>query len=134
MTAGGTRRRADLGGQVLGQSRLGVRLVSVLAVPAQSARLPLRTIQRAAWRPSRACSLSAGGIVEALHRLGTVVAPAEEALRSSAGQSEHAYGRDRLARKGPERLRLGPGHRRTQGGALLRPMIAAGRGWSPAAC
>jgi transposase len=65
--------RVELDGVVLGQSRLGVRLVSLLGWLRARLRLPLSQIQevlQTLW----GLHLSEGGIVDSLHRLATATA------------------------------------------------------------
>jgi transposase len=78
--------RVDFGGQVLGQGRFGVRLVSVIAYLRQSARLPLRTIQHllASLYEVR---LSRGALVDVLQRLRRATHPEQAALLEQARAS-----------------------------------------------
>ena len=78
--------QVDFGGQVLGQGRLGVRLVSVIAYLRQSARLPLRTIQHllATLHDLR---LSRGALVDLLQRLQQATRSEQEALLAQARAS-----------------------------------------------
>jgi transposase len=66
-----------LGGLVVGQSRLGVGLVSLIALLREELRLPLTAIRRY-LRSVHDCHLSLGGIVGALRQV------------ARAGQAEHA--------------------------------------------
>jgi transposase len=76
----------DFGGQVLGQGRFGVRLISVIAYLRQSARLPLRTIQHllATLQDLR---LSRGALVDVLQRLQQATRSEQEALLAQARAS-----------------------------------------------
>ena len=58
--------KADLGGVVRGQGRLGVNLVSLIVALREEGRLPIRTIQ---WylETVHQLRLSAGGITQVLH-------------------------------------------------------------------
>ncbi len=78
--------RVDFGGQVLGQGRLGVRLVSVIAYLRQSARLPLRTIQHL-LATLYEVRLSRGALVDVLQRVQQATRPEQEALLVQARAS-----------------------------------------------
>jgi hypothetical protein len=78
--------RVDFGGQVLGQGRLGVRLVSLIAYLRQSARLPIRTIQQM-LATLHGLRLSTGAIVELLHRLQRATQAEQDALLAQARAS-----------------------------------------------
>ena len=73
-------------GQVLGQGRFGVRLVSLIAYLRQSARLPVRTIQQVLATLHR-LHLSVGAITDLLQRLHHATQPEQEALRVQARAS-----------------------------------------------
>jgi transposase len=78
--------RVDFGGQVLGQGRVGVRLVSVIAYLRQSARLPLRTIQHllaTLYEVRRA----RGALIDVLQRLQQATRAEQEALLAQARAS-----------------------------------------------
>jgi transposase len=64
----------ELGGQVLGQQRLGVGLLSLIATLREEGRLPIATIQ---WYLAtyHQCPLSRGAIVAALHRVAQQARP-----------------------------------------------------------
>jgi hypothetical protein len=76
----------DLAGVVVGQGRLGVGLLSLIAVLREALRLPIERIQ---WylRAVHGLALSVGGIVSALHtvaaRAAPVVASLQAAIRAS---------------------------------------------------
>jgi len=72
--------RLDLRGQVLGQGRLGVRLVSVMAYLRTSLRLPCRCIQEY-LETMHGVRVSVGEIVEVLHRVRRQVQPELGQLR-----------------------------------------------------
>jgi transposase len=78
--------KADLGGVVVGQGRLGVNLVSLIVTLREEGRLPVRTIQ---WylRTVHGLSLSVGEIVGLLHHTARqaqpVVAAIGEQVRAS---------------------------------------------------
>ncbi|HEY7061513.1 MAG TPA: hypothetical protein VII06_08545, partial [Chloroflexota bacterium] len=79
---GGGRRgvpRPELDGQVVGQQRLGIGLVSLLATLREEGRLPIATLQ---WylRTFHHCPLSRGAIVGALQRVAAHGGPAQAAL------------------------------------------------------
>jgi transposase len=65
----------ELAGQVVGQQRLGVGLLSLIATLREEGRLPVATIQ---WylETFQQCHLSAGAIVDALQRVATQARPA----------------------------------------------------------
>jgi hypothetical protein len=69
----------ELGGQVVGQQRLGSGLVSLLATLREEGRLPITTLQ---WylRTFHHCPLSRGAIVGALRRVAAHGGPAQSAL------------------------------------------------------
>ena len=72
--------RADLGGVVLGQQRLGVNLLSLIAAPREKGRLPWRTIQ---WylKTVHQLKLSLGAIVGAVHQVAQKAQPAVTEIR-----------------------------------------------------
>jgi transposase len=70
---------AELGGVVVGQSRLGVRLVSLIATLREEARLPLRAIQRH-LASVHGVDLSVGALVGALGQVARAGQPAVAAL------------------------------------------------------
>jgi transposase len=72
--------RLDLRGEVLGQGRLGVRLVSVMAYLRTSLRLPCRCIQEY-LETMHGVHVSVGEIVEVLHRVRRQVQPELGQLR-----------------------------------------------------
>jgi len=80
----------DWTGQVLGQGRVGVRLVSLIASLRMVARLPLRTIQEylATLHQVR---LSTGALADLLERLGHATAPERALLLAQARASPVAH-------------------------------------------
>ncbi|MEM4723930.1 MAG: IS66 family transposase [Candidatus Hadarchaeum sp.] len=78
--------RLDLRGQVLGQGRLGVHLVSVIAYLRTRLRLPYRLIQEY-LRTMHRVELSVGELVEVLARMQQAVAPALQSLREQMQDS-----------------------------------------------
>jgi len=108
----------DWSGQVLGHGRLGVRLVSLIAYLRTQARLPVRTIQEY-LATLHQVHLSTGAIVDLLTRLRDATAAERASLLAQARASPSAHGRDGLARRRPERLRLGPDDAGAAGRALL---------------
>jgi transposase len=70
----------DLHGQVIGQSRLGVRLASLIATLRIVMRLPIRQIQ-AYLLTFHAVTISIGEIVELLHRIKDQMQPHLDALK-----------------------------------------------------
>lgn len=83
--------RLDLRGQVVGpQGRLGVRLGALIAYLRTTLRLPIRQIQHYLATVHQ-LTLSAGGIVELLHRVRQTAAPALRALQAEARASPVLY-------------------------------------------
>src|ERR671937_3210199 len=80
----------DWSGQVLGQGRLGVRLVSVIAYLRTQARLPVRTIQEY-LATLHQVHLSTGAIVDLLARLRDATAAERAALLAQARTSPIAH-------------------------------------------
>lgn len=80
----------DWSGQVLGQGRLGVRLVSLLAYLRTEARLPVRTIQEY-LATLHQVHLSTGAIVDLLARLRDATAAERAALLAQAQASPIAH-------------------------------------------
>jgi transposase len=72
--------KLDLSGQVLGQSRIGVRLVSLIAYLRSALRLPLRSIQSYLASIHR-CRLSEGEIVRLLAQARERAAPVVERFK-----------------------------------------------------
>ncbi len=72
--------RADLGGVVLGQQRLGVNLLSLIAALREKGRLPWRTIQ---WylKTVHQLNLSLGAIVGAVHQVAQKAQPTVTEIR-----------------------------------------------------
>jgi transposase len=80
----------DWRGQVLGQGRLGVRLVSVIAYLRTQARLPVRTIQEYLVTLHQV-HLSTGALVDLLARLRDATATERAALLAQARTSPIAH-------------------------------------------
>lgn len=78
--------RLDLRRQVLGQGRIGVRLVSVIAYLRMRLHLPYRAIQEY-LREMHQVALSVGAIVEVLAQMQRVVEPALQSLRAQMRNS-----------------------------------------------
>lgn len=72
--------KLDLKGQVLGQGRFGVRLLSLIAYLRNTMRLPVRLIQ-VHLQTVHQLTISVGAIVELLHQVRRVGAGAVDALR-----------------------------------------------------
>lgn len=83
--------KLDLTGQVLGQGRIGVRIVSLIALLRNSLRLPLRRIQ-AYLQSLHQLSLSVGEIVELLHQARRLLQPAIDELKRQARASPILHG------------------------------------------
>lgn len=77
-------------GQVLGQGRLGVRLVSLIAYLRTQARLPVRTIQEYLVTLHQ-MPLSTGAIVDLLSRLRNATEGERASLLAQARASPHAH-------------------------------------------
>jgi hypothetical protein len=77
---------ADVQGVVLGQSRLGVRLVSLIATLREEARLPLRAIQRYLAHV-HGLDLSVGALVGALRQVAQAGQPVLTALAAQVRAS-----------------------------------------------
>jgi transposase len=78
--------KLDLRGQVLGQSRLGVRIASLIAYLRTTLRLPIRRIQ-AYLQTVHHLSISIGEIVELLHQVRRATQPTVEGLKAQARAS-----------------------------------------------
>ena len=76
----------DLRGQVLGQSRLGVRIASMIAYLRTTLRLPIRRMQ-AYLQTVHHLTISTGEIVELLHHVRRATQPAVEGLKVQARAS-----------------------------------------------
>jgi transposase len=72
----------DLGGVVCGRSRLGIGLVSLIAVLREEARLPFATIQ-GLLRTVHGVALSVGALVGAVARVADRAAPLVEGIRAA---------------------------------------------------
>jgi hypothetical protein len=83
--------RLDLRGKVLGRSRIGVRLASLIGFLRTPLRLPLLTIRRY-LRSVHQLSLSVGGLQEILHDLRAATQPALEELKHQARRSRILHG------------------------------------------
>jgi transposase len=81
----------DLRGQVLGRSRIGVRLASLIGFLRTTLRLPLAAI-RYYLRSVHQLTLSVGGLQEILHDLRAVTQPALEGLKQQARRSGILHG------------------------------------------
>jgi transposase len=81
----------DLRGQVLGRSRIGVRLASLIGFLRTTMRLPLAAIRRY-LRSVHQLTLSVGGIQEILHDVRQAVQPAVDALKQHARRSRILHG------------------------------------------
>ena len=82
--------KVHFGDQVVGQGRLGVRLLSLLVYLRTVGRLPVRTIV-AYLRTMQGLELSEGGVVEALHAVRRAATPAYEALKAEARAAAAAH-------------------------------------------
>jgi hypothetical protein len=80
----------DWSGQVLGQGRLGLRLVSLIAYLRTAARLPVRTIQEY-LATLHQVQLSTGAIVDLLARLRDATADERAALLAQARASPSVH-------------------------------------------
>jgi hypothetical protein len=85
------RPQLDLGGQVLGQGRMGVRIASLIGYLSQTLRMPIRRIQ-AYLHTIHQLLLSGGEIVELRHQLRRTLQPAIEALKQRARASPILHG------------------------------------------
>jgi hypothetical protein len=83
--------KLDLRGQVLGQGRLGVRIVTLIAYLRTSLRLPIRRIQ-AYLRSMHQLQLSAGELVELLHQLRRTLQDDLSNLKQQARASPILHG------------------------------------------
>src|SRR5215210_1338220 len=78
--------KLDLRGQVLGQSRIGVRLTSLIAYLRHTLRLPFRRIQAYLWTFHH-FSISIGELAELLHHVRRATQGAVDKLRKQARAS-----------------------------------------------
>jgi transposase len=83
--------KLDLSGQVLGQGRIGVRIISLLGYLRTTLRLPLRRI-RAYLHTVHHLLLSTGEIVELLHQLRRTLQAEIEGLKTQARASPILHG------------------------------------------
>ena len=81
----------DLRGQVLGRSRIGVRLASLIGFLRTPLRLPLLTIRRY-LRSVHQLTLSVGGIQEILHDLREATQPTLDGLKQQARRARILHG------------------------------------------
>jgi len=81
----------DLSGQVLGQGRMGVRIVSLIAYLRNTLRLPIRRLQ-SYLHTVHQLLLSAGEIVELLHQVRRRLEPAIAELKQQARASPILHG------------------------------------------
>lgn len=81
----------DLEGQVLGRSRIGVRLASLLAYLRTTLRLPLAAIRRY-LESIHHLTLSVGGIQEILHDVAQTSAPTLDGLKQHARRARVLHG------------------------------------------
>jgi hypothetical protein len=77
----------DLSGQVLGRSRIGVRLASLIAYLRTTLRMPFQAIRRYLASVHHLL-LSAGGIAEILHDVRQATQPALDDLKQQAQRSQ----------------------------------------------
>jgi hypothetical protein len=85
------RPQLDLSAQILGRSRIGVRLASLLAYLRTSLRLPIAAIRRYLASVHQ-LSLSAGGIQEILHDVRQASQPALQQFKAQARCSRILHG------------------------------------------
>jgi transposase len=83
--------KLDLNGQVLGQGRIGVRIVSLIAFLRNTLRLPFRRIQ-SYLHSLHQLTISVGEIVELLHQLRRTLQPSIDALKQQARASPILHG------------------------------------------
>ncbi len=83
--------KLDLSGQVLGQGRMGVRLVSLVAYLRHTLRLPIRRIQAYLASVHR-LSISSGEIVELMHQLRRALQDEVEVIRQQVRASPIVHG------------------------------------------
>ena len=83
--------QVDLQGQVLGQGRIGVRIISLIAYLRTTLRLPVR-LMRAYLRTIHRLTLSAGEIVELLHKTRHTLQTAVDRLKAAARASPILHG------------------------------------------
>ena len=83
--------KLDVSGQVLGQGRVGVRIVSLLGLLRNTLRLPFRRIQ-AYLHTLHHLTLSVGEIVKLLHQARRTLQPSIDALKQQARASPILHG------------------------------------------
>lgn len=81
----------DLSGQVLGQGRIGVRVIALVAYLVTSLRVPIRRVQLY-LRTLHQLTLSAGEITELLHQARRTLQPAIDDLKRQARASPILHG------------------------------------------
>jgi hypothetical protein len=81
----------DLTGQVLGQGRMGVRIIALIAYLVTTLRIPIRRVQ-AYLRTLHQLTLSAGEISELLHQARRTLQPAIDDLKQQARASPILHG------------------------------------------
>jgi transposase len=81
----------DLSGQVLGQGRIGVRVIALIAYLVTTLRVPIRRVQ-AYLRTLHHLTLSAGEISELLHQARRTLQPAIDDLKRQARASPILHG------------------------------------------
>lgn len=82
--------RPDLSGEVVGQSRVGVRLMSLIALWREEGRLPIRGMQRLLGA-QYGLHLSVGELVEVLHTVADRGQTHYASLREQIRQAEHVH-------------------------------------------
>ena len=111
--------KLELNGVVLGQGRIGVPIVSLIAYLRSSLRRPIRRIQ-AYLASLHQLFLSTGELVEVLHQVRQPVQTDSDALKTPfSRQPDPAWRRNLLARKRREWLYLGLRYARRAGRAPL---------------
>ncbi len=93
------RPQLDLSTQVLGRSRIGVRLASLIAYLRTTLRVPIASIRRYLASVHQ-LSLSVGGIQEILHDLKQTAQPALDELKQQARRSRILHGDETTWRQG----------------------------------
>jgi transposase len=78
--------KLDLSGQVLGQGRMGVRLISLIAYLRHTVRLPVRRIQ-VYLQSVHQLSISSGEIIELMHQVRQATRDTVEALKQQVRAS-----------------------------------------------
>jgi transposase len=91
--------KLDLTGEVLGQGRMGVRLVSLIAYLRQTLRLPVRRVQ-AYLESVHHLSISSGEIIELMHQLRRTAQGTVDALKEEVRASPIVHGDETGWREG----------------------------------